>query len=49
MPIIQMKNYISIWRPFDPQSALDLHPNNRQRVLRAIEIYEESGKEKVIF
>ena len=26
---------------FDPQSALDLHPNNRQRVLRAIEIYEE--------
>ena len=31
---------------FDPQSALDLHPNNRQRVLRAIEIYEESGKRK---
>ena len=31
---------------FDPQSAQDLHPNNRQRVLRAIEIYEESGKRK---
>lgn len=31
---------------FDPQSALGLHPNNRQRVLRAIEIYEESGKRK---
>ena len=31
---------------FDPQSALDLHPNNRQRVLRAIGIYEESGKRK---
>ena len=31
---------------FDLQSAQDLHPNNRQRVLRAIEIYEESGKRK---
>lgn len=31
---------------FDPQSAKELHPNNRQRVLRAIEIYEESGKRK---
>lgn len=31
---------------FDPDSAKELHPNNRQRVLRAIEIYEESGKKK---
>lgn len=31
---------------FDPSSAQELHPNNRQRVLRAIEIYEESGKRK---
>lgn len=31
---------------FDPQSAQELHPNNRQRVLRAIEIYETTGKTK---
>ena len=24
---------------FDPQSAKDIHPNNRKRVLRAIEYY----------
>lgn len=30
----------------DPKSALELHPNNRQRVLRAIEIYETTGQRK---
>lgn len=30
----------------DEQSAKELHPNNRQRVLRAIEIYEETGRKK---
>lgn len=31
---------------FDPESARQIHPNNRHRVLRAIEIYETSGKTK---
>lgn len=30
----------------DPKSALEIHPNNRRRVQRAIEIYEESGQKK---
>ncbi|MEG0276016.1 MAG: tRNA (adenosine(37)-N6)-dimethylallyltransferase MiaA [Coprobacillus sp.] len=30
----------------DAKSAEELHPNNRQRVLRAIEIYEETGQTK---
>ncbi len=30
----------------DEQSALTLHPHNRQRVLRAIEIFEETGQRK---
>ena len=30
----------------DEKSALELHPHNRQRVLRAIEIYEETGQKK---
>lgn len=30
----------------DEESAKILHPNNRQRVLRAIEIYEETGQKK---
>lgn len=30
----------------DSKSAEELHPNNRQRVLRAIEIYEETGQTK---
>ncbi len=30
----------------DPETAKDLHPNNRQRVLRAIEIFETTGKTK---
>lgn len=30
----------------DSQSAKELHPNNRQRVLRAIEIYEQTGQKK---
>lgn len=30
----------------DPQSALEIHSNNRRRVQRAIEIYKESGQKK---
>lgn len=30
----------------DQKSALELHPHNRQRVLRAIEIFEETGQKK---
>ncbi|ODU56355.1 MAG: tRNA (adenosine(37)-N6)-dimethylallyltransferase MiaA [Clostridium sp. SCN 57-10] len=29
---------------FDPQSAARLHPNDRKRVIRAIEVYELTGK-----
>lgn len=28
----------------DPDSALSIHPNNRKRVIRALEVYEETGK-----
>lgn len=31
---------------FDLKSASEIHPNNRHRVLRAIEIYETTGKTK---
>ena len=31
---------------YDEPAAVDIHPNNRKRVLRAIEIYLESGKRK---
>lgn len=31
---------------FDSKSASEIHPNNRHRVLRAIEIYETTGKTK---
>ena len=30
----------------DEESALELHPHNRQRVLRAIEIFEQTGRKK---
>lgn len=30
----------------DKKSALELHPHNRQRVLRAIEIFEQTGRRK---
>ena len=33
-------------KQIDKQSANELHPNNRQRVLRAIEIFEETGTKK---
>jgi len=33
-------------KDIDLESAKELHPNNRQRVLRAIEIYEETGQRK---
>lgn len=33
-------------KSIDEESAKELHPNNRQRVLRAIEIYEETGRKK---
>jgi tRNA dimethylallyltransferase len=28
----------------DPESASNIHPNNRKRVIRALEVYEETGK-----
>ena len=31
---------------YDEPASKDIHPNNRKRVLRAIEIYLESGKRK---
>ncbi len=33
-------------KDIDDKSALELHPNNRQRVLRAIEIFEQTGTKK---
>ena len=33
-------------KKIDYESAQSIHPNNRKRVLRAIEIYLESGKKK---
>ncbi|MFA6936411.1 MAG: tRNA (adenosine(37)-N6)-dimethylallyltransferase MiaA [Bacilli bacterium] len=35
-----------ILKKYDLDSALQIHPNNRKRVLRAISIYESSGKTK---
>lgn len=40
---VQLYNHL---QSIDPKSALELHPNNRQRVLRAIEIYETTGQRK---
>lgn len=37
--------YDHLWS-IDKQSAEILHPNNRRRILRAIEIYETTGKRK---
>ena len=31
-------------RRVDPQSAARLHPGNRRRIIRALEVYEETGK-----
>lgn len=28
----------------DPESASNIHPNNRKKVIRALEVYEETGK-----
>ncbi|MCD7948690.1 MAG: tRNA (adenosine(37)-N6)-dimethylallyltransferase MiaA [Erysipelotrichaceae bacterium] len=39
----QLHDYL---KSFDEKSALELHPNNRQRILRAIEIYETTGTTK---
>lgn len=39
----QLFNYLL---SIDPESARELHQNNRQRVLRAIEIYEQTGQKK---
>ena len=33
-------------KSIDPDSAKDIHPNNTKRVLRALEIYETTGKTK---
>ncbi len=39
----QLHTYLNT---IDKESAIELHPNNRQRVLRAIEIFETSGTKK---
>ena len=39
----QLYDYL---KSIDEKSALTLHPHNRQRVLRAIEIYEQTGQRK---
>ena len=39
----QLYDYL---KGIDQKSALELHPHNRQRVLRAIEIYEQTGQRK---
>ena len=31
-------------KAFDPESAADLHANDRKRIVRALEIYEQTGK-----
>lgn len=40
-----MENYAELKR-IDPESAACIHPNNRKRVIRALEIYALSGKTK---
>lgn len=40
---VQLFEYL---QKIDSKSASELHPNNRQRVLRAIEIYETTGVKK---
>lgn len=42
----QLFNYL---KEIDEKSSLDLHPNNRKRVLRAIDIYENSNVSKSEF
>lgn len=42
----QLFNYL---QEIDEKSSLDLHPNNRKRVLRAIDIYENSNVSKSEF
>lgn len=39
----QLHDYL---KSFDAKSADEIHPNNRHRVLRAVEIYETTGKTK---
>lgn len=39
----QLHNYLM---DIDEKTAMELHPNNRRRVLRAIEIYENTGVRK---
>lgn len=41
------KNYLySQLQKIDPESALKIHPNNIKRVIRALEIYQVTGKTK---
>mgnify|MGYP001179068398 CR=1 FL=1 len=39
---IEMHNYLKI---IDPESSSKIHPNDSQRIKRAIEVFEETGKE----
>ena len=36
-------------REVDPVSADEIHPNNVKRVIRALEIYDKTGKPKSLF
>ena len=38
------ENLFSFLRQIDPESASRLHPNDRKRIVRAVEVYECSGK-----
>ena len=42
------ENYAEL-RAVDPESASSIHPNNRPRVIRALEIYRLSGKPKSVW
>lgn len=34
----------NLLKEIDPESAKNIHPNNRKRVIRALEVYQETGK-----
>ena len=43
MMIYQMKNYIKLLESLNKESAESIHPNNRKRVLRAIELSQNNS------
>ena len=47
--LIQVKGIMPLYdylKKIDPEEAKKIHPNNHRRVIRAIEIYETTGKTK---